>query len=888
MIRNKLCHNESPQIVSFKFIKQPQTYKPCESKNLKSYIFAINTAKTKNSIVPFQPPYNKKLIFFLILFLTTINIKAQDEKHIPLQQVLQSIEKKFDVLFSYANENISDITIKIPKDIQNLDQWILELEKQTNLRFTQLNKRYIAIQKINKDILFKGTIIDRTSNKTVSGAFIYSSLNHTVSNDKGQFSLFLNRIDSFIIIQHTGYKTLTLKSNNAYHHFSDSIKLTPNNFLIKEVVINYIAQGIDKLKDGSFQLQIQNLETLPGLTEPDILLSIQTLPGIQSIGECASDINMRGGTNDQNLVLWDGIKMYQTGHFFGLISAFNSHLIYKTNIIKNGTPASLNDGVSGTIDLKLQNFGVKKMQFEAGLNMICGDIITKTPIAKNTTLILGFRNSINKIIQTPTYKSYYKRAFYDTQVLNDSNNISTGKDFSFYDITAKLIYCPSNKDKVNISLLNINNKISYHENYIYQSITYNNSNNLNQNSLLTNIVYSRQWNKKNKTKFSAYISNYHLRGNSIKEENNQNHNQENAVKDWGIKMNWMNKFRQSVIINSGYQFNEIGIRNLDNIQQPNYYRDAKDVLRIHALFSEIEFENILPELYTRFGLRTNYLSNFQKLLLEPRLALNYKINNSLSVEVLTELKSQYTTQQIDYQSDFMGIEKRRWVLSNDESVPLLKSTQYSVGTQYHKGTILLSLETYKKKVNGIISPSQGFLNQYQYTYSTGSYHANGIEFLANKYFMNSNIWFNYTFAKNNYFFSAFTPSTFPNNLDVRHYISIGGNYSYKKFNFSCGMNYRTGIPYTKITDNNSNDNVDINYKKANSSRINNYLQFDMSAKYHFEVKNIKAELGASIWNIFNRENVIKIYYQRNNNNEIEQIKRYGLGITPNLNARISF
>ncbi len=163
-----------------------------------------------------------------------------------------------------------------------------------------------------------------------------------------------------------------------------------------------------------------------------------------------------------------------------------------------------------------------------------------------------------------------------------------------------------------------------------------------------------------------------------------------------------------------------------------------------------------------------------------------------------------------------------------------------------------------------------------------------MEFLANKYFINSNIWLNYTFAKNDYFFSAFTPSTFPNNLDVRHYISIGGNYSYKKIKISCGMNYRTGIPFTKISNNNSNDNSDINYADANSSRINNYLQFDISAKYHFKIRNIDAEFGASIWNIFNRENVIKIYYQRNDDNEIEQIKRYGLGTTPNLNIRISF
>ena len=93
-----------------------------------------------------------------------------------------------------------------------------------------------------------------------------------------------------------------------------------------EVIIsNYLTSGILKDNTGATIIKPKSFGILPGLIEPDVLQTIQALPGILSVDETISNINVRGGTNDQNLLLWDGIKMYQSGHFFGLISAFNPY-----------------------------------------------------------------------------------------------------------------------------------------------------------------------------------------------------------------------------------------------------------------------------------------------------------------------------------------------------------------------------------------------------------------------------------------------------------------------------------------------------------------------------------------------------------------------------------
>ena len=234
----------------------------------------------------------------------------------------------------------------------------------------------------------------------------------------------------------------------------------------------------------------------------------------------------------------------------------------------------------------------------------------------------------------------------------------------------------------------------------------------------------------------------------------------------------------------GYQFNEVGIRNQDNINKPDYYRDVKDVLIIHSLYSEAEAKKLFENLYLRFGLRANYLPEYDKFIIEPRGVLTYSLNKHISLELLAESKSQHTTQLIDYQTDFLGIEKRRWALSNNSSIPIIESRQLSIGTLYNRNNFLFSIEGYLKRITGIISPSQGFQNQYQYVYAIGDYHSKGLEFLVNKRFIHSNIWTNYTLAGNEYLFQEFTPSSFPNNLDIRHSLSIGGSYEFYHCTFA--------------------------------------------------------------------------------------------------------
>ncbi len=811
---------------------------------------------------------NKYAIVILLLTIAVSNNAfAQTTEAVPLDSLLIHLEDRFDVVFTYADANIEGLSVTIAGKDNDLESILLKIEQQTHLAFEKINTRYIAIQHRSPEINISGTIIDQSTGEILAAAIVYSGNRHTVSDEDGFFSLRVHREkDSVLVIRHVGYHPLTLEQGRWFPDTS-VFGLIPDIQELKEVRLDYISRGIQKLPDGSIQLNIQNLEILPGLTRPDVLQVIQILPGVQSINESVSEINTRGGTNDQNLVRWDGVKMYQTGHFFGLISAFNSHLINQTKVIKNGTSASYDEGVSGTIDMQQQDYQVSDFEISAGVDMLSADIIIKVPVSNKFSLILGARHSINGLVQTPTYKSYYNRAFEHTEIMltraGNDTTVETSHDFSYYDVSAKIIYDLSVKDKIRLSVLHNQNDILYEERTSIGDTLYQRESHLTQSNLLSNLKYTRSWSEDHTTDVSAFISNYHLDGSNVSISEDQYHFQDNEVLEWGGKLESIIKINRTSEFLGGYQFKEVGISNEDNIRMPNYSRAVKDVLRIHSLFAEAEFNELFNHLYVRAGLRTNYFTKFNHFSFEPRVALNFQLSSHFSLEALAERKSQYTTQLIDYQTDFLGIEKRRWVLSNNESVPLIQSQQLSTGIQYSRQYFLASVEGFIKEVTGIITPSQGFQNQFEYVYSTGNYYARGVEILVNKRFRNANSWITYTLAKNNYLFTELTPAIFPNNLDVRHSLSAGGSYTHKNLEFSGGFNYRSGRPYTQPSTEQLNEFGEIIYEAPNSSRLSDYIRLDISGTYSFSITNVNGELGISVWNFLNRENIynLKIYNQ---------------------------
>lgn len=803
--------------------------------------------------------------------------------------VLQELENRFNIKFSFADADLDSIQLPRPETLE-LDKIIAHIIASTPLQIEKLNERYYSVVLKNINSIC-GTVLDNFENNTIQNATvrILDSERTLITDMNGTFSFEDVPRTAIIQISHLGFKPYFISAEKLGAKTPcTTITLALSYQELEEVIVyKFLTDGLAKFSDGSIQMNTAEFGILPGLIEPDILQSAQSLPGIKSVDETVSDINIRGGTNDQNLILWDGIKMYQSGHFFGLISAFNPYLTDKITIIKNGTSAVYGDGVSGVMDMRTKNEIQNSYTGGAGFNLISGDVYGQIPLAENLAVQFSGRRSLTDFLQTPTYTTFSEKAFQDSEVRTDN-------DFYFYDFTGKLLYDINPYQKLRLSLIHINNDLEY--------IETNTDGSLDSESTLDQINFSiggtleSEWTDNFSTQANLYYTQYRLTAFSVSESESQRLYQNNLVKESSAKLNTNYKISPTVNWLNGYQFTETGIENVTRINQPFFESSIKGVIRSHSAYSEIRYETEDEKLFAQFGGRVNYIANintFEQILIEPRLSFSYEFAKNFKVETLGEFKSQYTNQIIDLEQNFLGLEKRRWTLADESTLPLVQSKQGSIGINYDENRLYVGIEGFYKNVTGINVYTQGFQNQNQFNGEIGEYLVKGIEFLVNKKTNDYSIWFSYAYNDNEYTFNTIVPPNFPNNLALKHSFTLAGNYNYNNFRIGVGFNYRSGRPYTKPDASNPiNSSIfpnEINYEAPNSRRLSEYVRADASATYDFNLGNsIKASLGASILNFTNRKNELNTYYRINDSGEIETVRRISLGVTPNASFRIRF
>ncbi|MDC0007145.1 TonB-dependent receptor, partial [Winogradskyella sp.] len=340
---------------------------------------------------------NKKLLRLILCLLLTafynLAYCQNKEEAKPLSKILLNLEERYNVKFSFEPATIEGKSTNLLYPELSLKQALDQLRLTTNLTFTVLDKRFIAITKSK-------TPLDK-----------------------------IQRLDEIVIS-------------------------------------NYLTKGLSKTVNGTVAINTTTFTILPGLIEPDVLQIIQKIPGVTSVDERISNINVRGGTNDQNLILFEGIKMYQSGHFFGLISAFNPYLTEEVTVSKNGTSSKYGDGVSSMISIKNSDVIDKKAKSGVGFNLLSVDGFTKIPLSKKTELQLSARRSFTDVLVSQTYDSYFDRIFRDSE-LNTTNNLNTllslDERFLFYDFNAKFLYDINASSKLRVNVLNVYNSLDYNQ-----------------------------------------------------------------------------------------------------------------------------------------------------------------------------------------------------------------------------------------------------------------------------------------------------------------------------------------------------------------------------------------------------------------------------------------
>ncbi len=828
-----------------------------------------------------------KLLWLLFVFSTFLCYSQTTKDKIPLLEVISDIENRFQYTFTYADDTIENIFVLLPEKNMTFEQILKFLEQETDLVFSKLANKFVSINQKETFFVICGNLKDRNTQFPIEGATIQGKNSSSITNQDGTFKLEVYHQSETILIGHLGYKTIYRLADSFTSGECSEIYMDLKTETLAEVILNnYITKGIGKATDGSFEIDYNNFGILPGLIETDVLQTIQAFPGIQSADETVSNINIRGGTHDQNLILWDGIRMYQSGHFFGLISAINPLITRKAILTKNGTNPEYTDGISGTIIMNTDTKVNEELEISAGVNMIHTDAFLDIPFG-NSSLQVTARKSISDIVKTPTYSEYFDRISQDSEI-EDQRELTSDIEFDFYDLNLRWNYNISDKDKLRVNFLGISNELVFTENATINTAQQSRQSSLMQNSIAGGVWYQRNWNSKLRSILQVYNTDYRLKSINSNLEEQQRFLQENKVSETGIKLKGYYDLNENITLLNGYQFIETGVSNLNDVDIPVFREKTERVIRTHGLFSQLHYKSGKSTVID-VGLRYNYNDKFNSHIIEPRFTYNQKFLKYFNLEILAEFKHQNTSQIINFQNDFLGIEKRRWILANEEDIPVIKGRQVSAGIQYNRLGWLINAEGYFKKVKGITARSQGFQNQYEFDRATGDYDVTGIEFLLNKRSKNLSSWLSYSFVDNQYTFDTFEEQKFPNNVEIIHSVTLGSSYSFKDLQVSAGVNWNSGLPTTRPNLSNPVIDNSINYEAANSSRLDEYFRLDVSATYNFKISNeIVAHTGVSIWNLTNNENIINNYYRNNPENIPQEEVEFSLGITPNATFRVSF
>ncbi len=666
---------------------------------------------------------------------------------------------------------------------------------------------------------------------------------------------------------------------------------------LKEVVINaYLTEGIKKNKDGSFNVYPQELGILAGLIAPDVVESIQQLPGVISPNETATSLSIRGGRYDQTFIYYDGIPVYQKGHLFGMISPFNPYIVKRVKYYFKGTPPKYEGGASGVIDLSSGDDIAEKFKIGGSVNALSTDFELEMPlIKKRLSLTSSFRTSYRDIWETPGLQQFENKVFENTNVQSQTIRLNT---FGFNDWTVKLNSSWAKHQKLSLSFLHIesildfNHKISGYDQYDYGDnldITTNGVSIISQN------VLNDKWQVK--TVFNWAWYDMAFENQMIKlQKTIGNINKENFVSHTGIGTEFSYQPKYHVHYHFGYNYNEKRTAYLFKLIIDNqlYIFDyLKNINNTQALYGMIQYRNF-HTWDIDVGIRIPYYQELEKVFIEPRLVIGKKILPHTKLQITGEIKHQNIMQNNKTVVGLLNLENKIWQVADPVSFPIVSSRQFTAGLLFAKDKWHLELDFYHKNTKNVgLSIPFRIYNKHQYL--IGDSETQGLDFYIKKKFRNFNFWASYSLMRSqNRFEKLKNNQYFVSDFQIRHKTLSTIMYHHKHYQMALSWLWHSPRPYYEnIIVDNENANADDRMKQDfDIAYLSAFNRIDFSAFYNsrFGKQNrFKAKFGFSVRNLLNHKNMLS--HEQNSyglNTQLVDFERYGLNRVFNVVFRLNW
>ena len=727
-----------------------------------------------------------------------------------LRDGMAVLEKKYGIHFVYDASLPLERRLGQPNGT-TLEEALAHLFEGSDIRY-EIKGKHVILKK-NRKVTISGLILDAASGETLIGAGVTSGKDGAVTNNFGFYSLSIPGKDDKVSVTYSyvGYTTKTI-SIRVQKDTTINVRLSPGASLEEAIVTAQRESGVAATKMSAIEVPVAAIKSAPALFgEADVLKTIQLLPGVQGGTEGFSGLYVRGGGPDENLLLLDGIPIYNAEHMLGIFSVFQPEAVKKVTLYKGSFPARYGGRISSIIDVRTNDGNLYETHGSFGVSMLSDKLHLEGPIWKGKTSFSVSARGMHTLLLTPIIKL-------------------TGFDgnYFFYDLDAKLTHRFSDRDRLYFNVYNGLDDFYYRnqDNYGSGRTGGDIADNQNLGIRWGNTVAALRWNHVLGPKLFANTTvafnryKMQIESDLVSKEtgldgslgnNRYQFDYRSGMRDWVAKVDfdYTPSPSQKVKFGADYTYHTFipetfttyarevmgGVVQIDTTISMK--SNAEQVGHEASLYVEDDIR-IGSRLTLNPGFHASLFGTQGKTYwsLEPRMSAKVAMGEDWSAKVSYSRMSQYvhllSSSQISLPVDL-------WVPITKDIRPET-SDQYSLGL-YFNGIPgwEFSLEGYYKNMRNVLEYKEGVAfmfdsSGWENKVEVGTGRAMGIELFIEKTMGKTTGWLGYTLAKSDRLFPTINHGErFPYRYDRRHNVNLLVNHKFnEKFDLSATWNFASG------------------------------------------------------------------------------------------------
>ncbi|MEK6152085.1 carboxypeptidase-like regulatory domain-containing protein [Flavobacteriaceae bacterium 3-367] len=721
-----------------------------------------------------------------------------------------------------------------------------------------------------------------------------------VSDVQGRFAISLPSTNYRVTVSFIGFKDAVR-----------NIVLDKDTFLqlvlyVQEEQLSEVVVQAKKITDhlltpemGVLRLETQDLSKVPAAVgEFDVLRGMTLLAGVNSAGEVSNGLSVRGGSLDQNLVLYDYAPVFNPTHLFGLFSVFTPDVLSSVDLYRANIPARFGGRVTSVLDIKTKNPYVDKLKLKGGIGLVSSRFSLETPLIKDK-LLLGaggragftdfllplfserldntkarFYDATLKLLYLPTSKDqiaftgFYAKDFYQLDLISQVENISAeSNQYDFRTLNGTLNWLHSFDGQTNLRTVLVSS--DYLPKIIFPEL--DNSNEIEFESKIKYLSFNTEFSKEPSERFRYYLG---IQANRYRiSPGNLDPGTSPSVLP--VSLERETSYEISGFLNTNWELTDF--LSLSTGLRYNYYTLRGPFAQ--PIFNATGDAVIDTQLFDKGEEVQSYDD------IEPRLGAVIKINDHNTIKASYASLNQYL--QNVYNST-TPLPTSRWKTADADIRPQ-RGNSYSLGV-YHtskNGAIEMSLEGYYRDTENVLTYRPGadfFLEEFlQTSVLQGQGRNYGVEFSLRRPKGKVNGWLNYTWSRSILRTTNENPldrinnnQWFNSDFDRPHVLNATINFEGDAYNvWSLNFTGQSGRPFTVANGVFEFENLDVPiFLERNNARLPVYHRLDFSWKVRYAKKANKRWVGDwtfTVYNVYGRKNPINIFFDQRNGPENSDI-----------------